>query len=114
MTNTIRKGGISRRITHSNDRKKLRTIIESLEVPSNMAVIIRTAGSKRTKVEIKRDYNFLNKTWEKIKNTLKSVSPSLIHEENNIIKRGIRDLFTPEIDEIVVQGSEAFKAAKVI
>ena len=113
MTNTIRKGGISRRITHSNDRKKLRTIIESLEVPSNMAVIIRTAGSKRTKVEIKRDYNFLNKTWEKIKkNTLKSVSPSLIHEENNIIKRGIRDLFTPEIDEIVVQGSEAFKAAK--
>ena len=113
MTNTIRKGGISRRITHSNDRKKLRSIIDSLKVPSNMAVIIRTAGSKRSKVEIKRDYNFLNKTWEKIKeNTLKSVSPSLIHEENNIIKRGIRDLFTPEIEEIVIQGNEAFKAAK--
>ena len=113
MTNTIRKGGISRRITHSNDRKKLRSIIESLNVPNNMAVIIRTAGSKRSKVEIKRDYNFLNKTWEKIKkNTLKSVSPSLIHEENNIIKRGIRDLFTPEIEEVIVQGNEAFKAAK--
>ena len=113
MTNTIRKGGISRRITHSNDRKKLRSIIDSLKVPSNMAVIIRTAGSKRSKVEIKRDYNFLNKTWENIKeNTLKSVSPSLIHEENNIIKRGIRDLFTPEIEEIVIQGNEAFKAAK--
>ena len=113
MTNTIRKGGISRRITHSNDRKKLRSIIESLNVPSNMAVIIRTAGSKRSKVEIKRDYNFLNKTWEKIKkNTLKSVSPCLIHEENNIIKRGIRDLFTPEIEEIIIQGSEAFKAGK--
>jgi len=113
MTNTIRKGGISRRITHSNDRKKLRAIIESLKLPSNMAVIIRTAGSKRSKVEIKRDYNFLNKTWEKIReNTLKSVSPALIHEENNIIKRGIRDLFTPEIEEIVIQGSEAFKAAK--
>ncbi len=113
MTNTIRKGGISRRITHSNDRKKLRAIIESLNIPDNMAVIIRTAGSKRTKVEIKRDYNFLNKTWEKIKkNTLKSVAPALIHEENNIIKRGIRDLYTPEIEEILIQGDSAFKAAK--
>ena len=113
MTNTIRKGGISRRITHSNDRKKLRSIIESLNIPINMAVIIRTAGSKRTKVEIKRDYNFLNKTWENIKqNTLKSVAPALIHEENNIIKRGIRDLYTPEIEEILIQGDNAFKAAK--
>ncbi len=113
MTNTIRKGGISRRITHSNDRKKLRSIIESLDIPNNMAVIVRTAGSKRTKVEIKRDYNFLNKTWENIKqNTLKSVAPALIHEENNIIKRGIRDLYTPEIEEILIQGDSAFKAAK--
>ena len=113
MTNTIRKGGISRRITHSNDRKKLRVIIESLNIPNNMAVIVRTAGSKRTKVEIKRDYNFLNKTWEKIKqNTLKSVAPALIHEENNIIKRGIRDLYTQEIEEILIQGDSAFKAAK--
>ena len=113
MTNTIRRGGISRRITHSNDRKKLRSIIESLNIPINMAVIIRTAGSKRTKVEIKRDYNFLSKTWENIKqNTLKSVAPALIHEENNIIKRGIRDLYTPEIEEIIIQGDSAFKAAK--
>ena len=113
MSNTIRKGGISRRITHSNDRKKLRSIIESLNIPDSMAVIIRTAGSKMKKVEIKRDYNFLTKTWEAIRsNTLKSVAPSLIHEENNIIKRGIRDLYTAEITEIIIQGSAAFKAAK--
>ena len=113
MSNTIRKGGISRRITHSNDRKKLRSIIESLNIPDSMAVIIRTAGSKMKKVEIKRDYNFLTKTWETIRsNTLKSVAPSLIHEENNIIKRGIRDLYTAEITEIIIQGSAAFKAAK--
>ena len=81
MSNTIRKGGISRRITHSNDRKKLKSIIESLNIPDNMAVIIRTAGSKMKKVEIKRDYNFLTKTWEAIRsNTLNSVAPSLIHE----------------------------------
>ena len=113
MTNTIRKGGISRRITHSNDRKKLRSIIEGLNIPTNMGVIIRTAGSKMNKVEIKRDYNFLTKTWESIKaHTLKSVAPALIHEENNIIKRGIRDLYTAEVEEILVQGISAFKAAK--
>ena len=113
MTNTIRKGGISRRITHSNDRKKLRSIIEGLNIPESMAVIIRTAGSKMNKVEIKRDYNFLNKTWEAIKaDTLKSVAPALIHEENNIIKRGIRDLYTAEIEEILVQGEAAYKEAK--
>ena len=113
MTNTIRKGGISRRITHSNDRKKLRSIIEGLNIPESMAVIIRTAGSKMNKVEIKRDYNFLNKTWEAIKaDTLKSVAPALIHEENNIIKRGIRDLYTAEVEEILVQGETAYKEAK--
>ena len=113
MTNTIRKGGISRRITHSNDRKKLRSIIEGLNIPKSMAVIVRTAGSKMNKVEIKRDYNFLNKTWEAIKaDTLKSVAPALIHEENNIIKRGIRDLYTAEVEEILVQGETAYKEAK--
>ncbi|MBT7077721.1 MAG: Rne/Rng family ribonuclease, partial [Pelagibacterales bacterium] len=113
MTNTIRKGGISRRITHSNERKKLRSIIEGLNIPTNMGVIIRTAGSKMNKIEIKRDYNFLIKTWESIKtHTLKSVAPALIHEENNIIKRGIRDLYTAEVEEILVQGVSAFKAAK--
>jgi len=113
MTNTIRKGGISRRITHSNDRKKLRSIIEGLNIPKSMAVIVRTAGSKMNKVEIKRDYNFLNKTWETIKaQTLKSVAPALIHEENNIIKRGIRDLYTAEVEEILVQGETAYKEAK--
>jgi len=113
MTNTIRKGGISRRITHTNDRKKLRSIIEGLNIPESMAVIIRTAGSKMNKVEIKRDYNFLNKTWEAIKaDTLKSVAPALIHEENNIIKRGIRDLYTAEVEEILIQGEAAYKEAK--
>ena len=113
MTNTIRKGGISRRITHSNERKKLRSIIEGLNIPTNMGVIRRTAGSKMNKIEIKRDYNFLIKTWESIKShTLKSVAPALIHEENNIIKRGIRDLYTAEVEEILVQGVSAFKAAK--
>ena len=113
MTNTIRKGGISRRITHSNDRKKLRSIIEGLNIPINMGVIIRTAGSKMNKMEIKRDYSFLTKTWESIKSdTLKSVAPSLIHEENNIIKRGIRDLYTAEVEEILVQGESAYKEAK--
>jgi len=113
MPNTIRKGGISRRITNINDRKKLRTIINSLKIPSSSAIIIRTAGSKRTKLEIKRDFNVLNKAWEKIKTTtIKSVAPILVHEENNIIKRSIRDLYNSEISEILVEGDTSYKNAK--
>ena len=113
MPNTIRKGGISRRITNINDRKKLKTIINSLKISSSMAIIIRTAGSKRTKLEIKKDFNALNKSWEKIKNTtIKSVAPILVHEENNIIKRCIRDLYDSEISEILVEGANSYKDAK--
>ena len=113
MANTARKGGISRRITQSNVRKKLRLIIDSLDIPENMAVIIRTAGEKRTKLEIKRDYSYIVRTWEKIRAiTLNSVAPILIHEENNIIKRAIRDLFTSEISNIHIDGESAFKSAR--
>ena len=113
MPNTIRKGGISRRITNINDRKKLKAAINYLKIPNNMAIIIRTAGSKRTKLEIKRDFNALNKSWEKIKaTTIKSTAPILIHEENNIIKRSIRDLYDSEVSEILVEGQNSFKDAK--
>ena len=113
MPNTIRKGGISRRITNIADRKNIRTIIESLKVPDNMAVIVRTAGSKRTKVEIKRDFTALVKSWEKIKKTtLKSVAPILVHEENNIIKRAIRDLYDSNVNEILVEGLDSYKEAR--
>ena len=113
MANTARKGGISRRITQSNTRKKLRSILDSLNTPENMAVIIRTAGEKRTKLEIKRDFNYLLKTWKKIRQTtLNSVAPILIHEENNVIKRAIRDLLTSEISNVFIEGEFAFKSAR--
>ncbi|HIC76381.1 MAG TPA: Rne/Rng family ribonuclease, partial [Candidatus Dadabacteria bacterium] len=113
MANTARKGGISRRITQSNTRKKLKSILDSLNTPENMAVIIRTAGEKRTKLEIKRDFNYLLKTWKKIRETtLNSVAPILIHEENSIIKRAIRDLLTSEISNVFIEGEFAFKSAR--
>tara|TARA_Y100001935_G_C17273908_1_gene493544 strand:- start:109 stop:1629 length:1521 start_codon:yes stop_codon:yes gene_type:complete len=113
MPNTIRKGGISRRITNIIDRKKIRSIIEDLKISDNMAIIVRTAGSKRTKLEIKRDFSALIKSWEKIKKTtLKSVAPILVHEENNIIKRAIRDLYDGDIQEILVEGIDSYKEAR--
>ena len=113
MPNTIRKGGISRRITNIIDRKNIRSIIEGLKIPDSMAIIVRTAGSKRTKLEIKRDFSALIKSWEKIKKTtLKSVAPILVHEENNIIKRAIRDLYDGDIQEILVEGIDSYKEAK--
>ncbi|MBT35146.1 MAG: ribonuclease E/G [Rickettsiales bacterium] len=113
MPNTIRKGGISRRITNISDRKNIRSIIEGLKIPDSMAIIVRTAGSKRTKLEIKRDFSALIKSWEKIKKTtLKSVAPILVHEENNIIKRAIRDLYDGDIKEILVEGIDTYKEAR--
>ena len=113
MPNTIRKGGISRRITNIIDRKNIRSIIEGLKIPDSMAIIVRTAGSKRTKLEIKRDFSALIKSWEKIKKTtLKSVAPILVHEENNIIKRAIRDLYDGDIQEILVEGIDSYKEAR--
>ena len=113
MPNTSRGGGISKKITELKDRLKLKKIIEDLELKPNSGLIIRTAGAKRTKTEIKRDYEFLLKAWEAIKEqTLSSIAPTLIHAEGNLIKRSIRDLYDRDIKEIIVEGESAFKEAK--
>ena len=113
MPNTSRGGGISKKITVLKDRLKLKKIIEDLELKPNSGLIIRTAGGKRTKTEIKRDYEFLLKAWEAIKEqTLNSIAPTLIHAEGNLIKRAIRDLYDRDIKEIIVEGEDAFREAK--
>ena len=113
MPNTPRGGGISRKIANGPDRKRLKTIVADLKVPSGIGVIVRTAGAKRTKPEIKRDYEYLSRLWETIRDkTLKSIAPSLIHEEGDLVKRSIRDLYDKDISEILVQGDEAYKDAK--
>ncbi|MEQ8506719.1 MAG: Rne/Rng family ribonuclease [Rhodospirillales bacterium] len=113
MPNTARGGGISRKIAQSSDRKKLKQILAELEIPQGMAVIVRTAGSKRTKSEIRRDYDYLLRLWGEVREkTLKSIAPALVHGEGDIVKRAIRDLYTKDIDEIIVQGNEAYRAAK--
>ena len=113
MPNSTRKGGVSRKITNAADRKRLKSIVGGLEVPDGMAVIVRTAGSKRTKTEISRDYAYLSKLWDEIREkTLESQAPSLIHEEGDLVKRSIRDLYTSEVDEVLVEGEDAYKAAK--
>ncbi|MES1157335.1 MAG: ribonuclease E/G [Alphaproteobacteria bacterium] len=113
MPNTGRGGGISRKITQATDRKRLKKIANDLEVPQGMGLIIRTAGAKRTKTEIKRDYEYLIRAWETIRDqTLKSVAPALIYEESSLVKRAIRDLYDKDVDEIHVEGEEAYKEAK--
>jgi len=113
MPNTARGGGISRKIANSSDRKRLKTIMGELQVPQGMGVIVRTAGAKRTKAEINRDYDYLSRLWSEIRETtLKSIAPALIHEEGNLVKRSIRDLYNKDIDEVLVQGEEAYKTAK--
>ncbi|MEA2778726.1 MAG: ribonuclease [Rhodospirillaceae bacterium] len=113
MPNTDRGGGVSRKITNAGDRKRLKSIIEDLELPSGMAVIVRTAGSERTKPEVKRDFEYLIRLWDEIRElTLRSTAPALIYEEANLIKRAIRDLYTRDIEDIQVEGDEAYKAAK--
>ena len=108
MPNTARGGGISRKITQPQDRKRLKAIAEELEVPEGMGLIIRTAGAARTKQEIKRDFEYLLRLWESVRElTLGSTAPSLVYEEGNLIKRSIRDLYTKDIDEIVVAGDAA-------
>lgn len=114
MPNTYHGGGVSRKISNPADRKKLKTIVNSLDVPQGMAVIVRTAGSKRTKAEITRDYNYLSRQWDEIRSmTMESNAPSLIYEEGNLIKRAIRDYYGTDIDEILVEGAEAYKAARM-
>ncbi|MDA3889280.1 MAG: ribonuclease E/G, partial [Allgaiera sp.] len=113
MPNTARGGGISRKITLAADRKKLKEIASEIEVPEGAGLIIRTAGAKRTKAEIKRDYEYLMRMWEQIRDlTLKSIAPAPIYEEGNLIKRSIRDLYNREIDEVLVEGAEGYRVAK--
>ncbi|PRY94989.1 RNAse E [Hasllibacter halocynthiae] len=113
MPNTARGGGISRKITNAADRKKLKDVASEIEVPKGAGLIIRTAGAKRTKTEIKRDYDYLQRLWEQIRElTLKSVAPAKIYEEGDLIKRSIRDLYNKDIDEIVVDGQRGYDSAK--
>ncbi|WP_221181418.1 Rne/Rng family ribonuclease [Histidinibacterium lentulum] len=113
MPNTARGGGISRKITNAADRKKLKEIASSMNVPQGAGLIIRTAGSQRTKTEIKRDYEYLQRLWEQVRElTLKSIAPAPIYEEGNLIKRSIRDLYSKEIDEVIVEGEAGYRSAK--
>ena len=113
MPNTARGGGISRKITNAPDRKKLKEIATEIDVPTGAGLIIRTAGAKRTKTEIKRDYEYLQRLWEQIRElTLKSVAPAKIYEEGDLIKRSIRDLYNRDIDEVLVEGERGYRNAK--
>ncbi|MCA0996521.1 Rne/Rng family ribonuclease [Alloyangia pacifica] len=113
MPNTARGGGISRKITNAADRSKLKEIAQTIDVPKGAGLIIRTAGAKRTKTEIKRDYEYLQRLWEQIRElTLKSVAPAKIYEEGDLIKRSIRDLYNREIDEVHVEGERGYRIAK--
>jgi ribonuclease E len=113
MPNTARGGGISRKITSAEDRRRLKEIAQELDVPEGMGVILRTAGATRTKTEVKRDFEYLLRLWETVRDlTLKSTAPMLVYEEGSLIKRSIRDLYNKEIDEILVSGDDAYKEAK--
>ena len=116
MPNTSRNGGgVSRKITSSTDRRRLRDLLKSLEVPEGMGVIMRTAGMERNKSEIKRDFDYLMRLWEEIRElTLSSAAPALVYEEGDLIKRAIRDLYSREIEEVLVEGNEAYQAAKKV
>ncbi|HEV2363572.1 MAG TPA: ribonuclease E/G [Caulobacteraceae bacterium] len=113
MPNTDRGGGISRKISAATDRKRLRGIVADLEVPKGMGLIVRTAGAKRTKAEIKRDYEYLSRAWENIRdNTLKSIAPALIYEEEDLVKRAIRDLYDKDVEGVWVEGEAGYKEAR--
>jgi ribonuclease E len=113
MPNTARGGGISRKITNAADRKKLKEIAQEIEVPQGAGLIVRTAGARRTKAEIKRDYEYLQRMWEEVRSlTLKSIAPSKIYEEGDLIKRSIRDLYNRDIDEVFVEGERGYRIAK--
>jgi ribonuclease E len=113
MPNTARGGGISRKITDSTDRRRLKEVARDIEVPEGMGLIVRTAGAQRTKAEIKRDFDYLIRLWENVRDlTLESVAPSLVYEEGSLIKRSIRDLYTKDVDEVLVEGEEGYREAK--
>ncbi|HEY3638463.1 MAG TPA: ribonuclease E/G [Rhizomicrobium sp.] len=113
MPNTPRGGGISRKITSAADRTRLKSAAQSLELPEGMGLIIRTAGENRTKVEIKRDYEYLLRMWDTIRElTLKSNAPACVYEEGDLIKRAIRDLYNKDVSEILVEGEDGYRNAK--
>ena len=113
MPNSTHGGGISRKISNASDRKRLKSIMSDLELPKSMGCIVRTAGLARTKVEIKRDFDYLARLWDDIRElTLKSSAPALIHNDSNLIKRAIRDIYNREIEEVIVEGEHGFKAAR--
>ena len=113
MPNTARGGGISRKITDSGDRRRLKDMVKEIEVPQGMGLIVRTAGAQRTKTEIKRDYDYLLRLWESVRDlTLKSQAPALVYEEGSLVKRAIRDLYTKDVDEVIVEGDEAYREVK--
>ena len=113
MPNTARGGGISRKIADPADRRRLKDVIKEIDVPDGMGLIVRTAGAQRTKTEIKRDYDYLLRMWESVRElTLKSSAPKLVYEEGDLIKRSIRDLYSKDIDEVLVEGEEGYKEAK--
>ena len=113
MPNTSHGGGISRKISNGADRKRLKSIMSDLKLPQTMGLIVRTAGLQRTKTEIKRDFDYLARLWDEIRErTLKSTAPALIYRDSDLIKRAIRDLYHREIEEVIVEGEEGYKAAK--
>ena len=115
MPNTARGGGVSRKITTATDRKRLREIIEGLEVPDGMGLIVRTAGQERTKADIRRDYEYLLRMWDNVRElTLQSVAPNLVYEEASLIKRSIRDLYRSDVEAVFVEGADGYKQAKSI
>jgi len=116
MPNTSRNGGgVSRKITNATDRRRLRDLLKNLEIPDGMGVIMRTAGMERNKSEIKRDFDYLMRLWEEIRTlTLESAAPALVYEEGDLIKRAIRDLYSREIEEVLVEGNDAYQAAKKV
>ncbi|PPR12556.1 MAG: Ribonuclease E [Alphaproteobacteria bacterium MarineAlpha12_Bin1] len=115
MPNTSRGGGISRKVSNLTHRKRMKTIMSNLEIPEGMAVIMRTAGVERNKAEIRRDYEYLRRTWDNIREqTLQSSAPALIYEEGDLIKRSLRDVYNRDIEEIIVDGEEAYKSARLL
>ncbi|MBM3602660.1 MAG: ribonuclease E/G, partial [Alphaproteobacteria bacterium] len=113
LPNTTKSSGISRKINDGKDRQRLRSIIEDLETPDGTAIILRTAGENRNKLEIKRDFEYLSRVWETIReDTLKSTAPAQIYEEGSLIKRAVRDIYNRDIDEIQVEGVDGFRMAR--
>jgi len=113
MPNTMHGGGISRKISNGADRRKLKAMIDELNLPPSMGCIVRTAGMSRTKVEIKRDFDYLARLWDEIRQkTLESSAPALVHSDSDLVKRAIRDIYHKDIEEVLVEGDEGYKAAK--